>query len=272
MAFGAYQRGFFGAALQAARTRLAANPNDAAALTLLGQLHTEGVATPRDLGKAADFFKRAADLGDPNAAFALGVALFEGRGVRADRAQAQSLFERAAAKNHPGALYNLAIMAIERPVPDYAAAADLFRRSAEAGGSDGAYTLGVLYHEGRGVPRDDTEALRWLKRAADDGNVPAMVEYAIMLFNGQGAERDEAMAARYFLKAAQRNNPVAQNRAARLLAAGRGVAPDLVEAMKWHLLARSAGLGDAWLDDRLTGLTQAQRSAVEEAVRRYNGS
>jgi hypothetical protein len=46
---------------------------------------------------------------------------------------------------------------------------------------------------------------------------------------------------------------------------------DLVEAMKWHLLARAAGIQDAWLDGRLTELTASQRTAVEEAVRRFNG-
>jgi TPR repeat protein len=38
------------------------------------------------------------------------------------------------------------------------------------------------------------------------------------------------------------------NRYAHLLANGRGVAPDPVEAIKWHLLARQAGVSDLFLD------------------------
>ena len=64
---------------------------------------------------------------------------------------------------------------------------------------------------------------------------------------------------------------LAQNRAARLLAAGRGVQTNLVEAMKWHLLARNAGIQDAWLDGRLTQLSASQRATVEDAVKKFNG-
>ena len=271
-AYGAYQRGFYQTALNDAQKRLAADPDNAASLTLLGQLYTEGVAVKRDLARATDYYRRAAARGDANAAFALGVNLLEGQGAAVDRAGARKLFETAAAKDHPGALYNLGVMSIEQAAaPDFPKAVVLFKRASDAGSADAAYSLGVLYKQGRGVGQDDAEALKWFRRAADENNVPSMIEFAIMAFNGQGMKPDEALAARYFLKAAQRNNPVAQNRAARLLVAGRGIAPDVVEGMKWHLLARSAGVGDAWLDGRLATLTTVQRTAVEDAVRRYNG-
>lgn len=271
-AYGAYQRGFYRTALNDAQKRLAADPDNAASLTLLGQLYTEGVAVKRDLSRASDYFRRAAARGDANAAFSLGVNLLEGQGVAVDRVAAQKQFQAAATKNHPGALYNLGVLMVEsQAAPDFPKAIAFFKRASDAGSADAAYSLGVLYRQGRGVGRDDSEALTWFRKAADENNVPAMIEFAIMAFNGQGMKADEALAARYFLKAAQRNNPVAQNRAARLLVAGRGIAPDMVEGMKWHLLARSAGVGDAWLDGRLATLTTAQRTAVEDAVRRYTG-
>ena len=93
-----------------------------------------------------------------------------------------------------------------------------------------------------------------------------------MLFNGDGMEKDEAAAARYFLKAASTNNPVAQNRLARLLVVGRGTPRNMVEAMKWHLLARSAGLQDEWLDSQLANLSPRERVAVDDAVRKYVSS
>ena len=164
-------------------------------------------------------------------------------------------------------------MAIEDTpgAPDFRKATDYFLRGAAAGSADCAYSLGVLYHNGRGVDHNDVEASTWFKQAAEADNVPGMVEYAIMLFNGEGVLKDEAAAARWFLKAAQRNNPVAQNRAARLLAAGRGVQANLVEAMKWHLLARNAGIQDEWLDGRLSQLSASQRATVEEAVKKFSG-
>jgi hypothetical protein len=92
-----------------------------------------------------------------------------------------------------------------------------------------------------------------------------------MLFNGIGVEKDETAAAKLFLKAAWRNNPVAQNRAARLLAAGRGLPKDMIEAMKWHLLARAAGVKDAWLDGELAKLSAQEKSAVEASLHQYVG-
>ena len=271
-AFGAYQRGFYQTALTDAQKRLANDPNDAASLTLLGQIYTEGVAVPRDLSRAADYYRRAAARGDTNGMFALGVALLAGRGVAVDRAEARKLFEAAAAHNHPGALYNLGVISIEsQAAPDFAAAVTFFRRAADAGSADAAYSLGILYRQGRGVERDDRQAVSWFKRAADEGNIFALVEYGIMAFNGAGMTADESIAARAFLKAAQKNNPVAQNRAARLLVAGRGITADPVEGLKWHVLARSAGVTDLWLDGQLATLNTAQRGALEDAVRKFSG-
>jgi TPR repeat protein len=271
LAYGAYQRGYYVTAFREAMARVKANEQDAPAMTLIGQLYSEGLTVKRDPTEAARWFKLASDRGDRQATFQLAVAAFEGSGIAKDKAYAKQLFEKAAAQGHPGALYNLGVMAVENNgvVPDFAKAADLFRRAALGGDPDAAYSLGILYKQGKGVPHDDAQAAEWLKRAADDHNAAGMVEYAIMLFNGEGIGRDETAGAHLMLKAAARNNPVAQNRIARILAAGRGLPKDMIEAMKWHLLARAGGLKDGWLDSQLAGLSNQEKQAVEEAVRRY---
>lgn len=137
---------------------------------------------------------------------------------------------------------------------------------------DAAYSLGLLYKTGKGVEKDERKAAEWIGRAASDNNLAAIVELAIMQFNGEGVEKDETAAARLFLKAAGRNSPIAQNRVARLLAAGRGLPRDTVEAMKWHLLARVAGLQDHWLDSTLAALSPQEKAQVEDAVRKYVGN
>ncbi|GAC1340775.1 MAG: tetratricopeptide repeat protein [Beijerinckiaceae bacterium] len=271
LAFGAYQRGYYVTALREAMNRVQANDKDAPAMTLIGELYSQGLTVRRDPAEAAHWYKLASERGDRQATFQLAVAAMEGNGIAKDRDYAKQLFEKAAAQGHPGALYNLGIMAIENNgvVPDFPKAADLFRRSALAGDPDAAYSLGILYKQGKGVSQDNAQAAEWLKRAADNNNTPGMVEYAIMLFNGEGIERDETAGARLMLKAAARNNAVAQNRVARILAAGRGLPKDMVEAMKWHLLARTSGLKDAWLDSQLAALSPEEKQGVEEAVRRY---
>ena len=41
--------------------------------------------------------------------------------------------------------------------------------------------------------------------------------------------------------------------------------------MKWHILARAAGVKDNWLDAELAKLAPQQKDAVQAAVRQYMG-
>jgi len=265
LAYGAYQRGLFITALKEAAARLERDPDDGAAMTLMGELFNQGLGVRQDPAKAADWFRLAAREGDPNALFALGMMALEGRGMERDRAQARVRLEEAAAKGHPAASYNLALLLLTSDeAADVARAADLLRVAAESEIPDAQHALGVLYAKGRGVATDKAEAARWLARAAANGNVAGQVEYAIALFNGDGAPAEEPGAARLFRRAAAKGNAIAQNRLARLYAAGRGVAKNPVEAAAWHLLASAQGLADPWLDQALRGLTDEERARAEK--------
>ena len=153
-AFGAYQRGYYATALAEAEKRIATNPDDGAAMTLIGELYAQGLGAPRDATEAARWYKLAADRGDRQATFALGLAMLTGTGTPKNRDGAAALFQKAAAEGHPGALYNLGVMAIENDkgvVPDFTGAAKYFREAADLGDSDAAYALGLLYRNGTGV-------------------------------------------------------------------------------------------------------------------------
>jgi hypothetical protein len=271
LAFGAYQRGLYVTAMREAMKRIEANSNDAPAMALVGELYRDGLSVKQSQEEANKWYKLAADRGDPQAQYSLGLSYLEGRGMAKDLKQARAWFEKAAEKNQPAALYNLAVMAIEGEIQDFKGAADLFRRSMDGGYPDAAYALSMFYKEGTGVPKDPVMATSLLKRAADEKLTPAVVDYAIALFNGTGTEKNEELAAKYFIRAAWLNAPIAQNRLARLYVVGRGVKPDLVEAMKWHVLARANGVPDEWLDDKLRTLSQGQKAAVDEAIRRFLG-
>ena len=273
-AFAAYQRGYYITAMREAMKRIDADPNDGPAMTLIGELYSQGLGVRQDATEADRWYKLAASRGDRQGIFALAIAKLKGDGVPQDHAGAAELFAKAAAQNHPGALYNLGVMAIENNgvASDFPKAAQFFRRAADLGDPDAAYALGLLYRNGTGVEKSDKQAAHWIGLAAKEDNVPAQVEYAIMLFNGVGVDKDETAAAKLFLKAAARNNPVAQNRAARILAAGRGLPKDMVAAMKWHLLARAAGIKDSWLDGELAKLSVVDKIAVESSLHRYMGN
>ena len=52
------------------------------------------------------------------------------------------------------------------------------RAAAERGDPDGRNGLGVRYRDGRGVARDDAEAVRWFRKAAEQGHDRAKQELA----------------------------------------------------------------------------------------------
>lgn len=274
LAFGAFQRGFYATAMREAMKRLAGNPKDGPAMTLVGELYAQGLGVKPSASEAARWFQLGADSGNVQAMFELGVARMKGDGVPQDRVGAKAMFEQAGAHDHAGALFYLGVMALQNNgvVPDYKTAGTLFQRAGDLGNPEAQYALALMYRNGTGVTKDDAKAAVLMKQAADNDNVAASVEYAIMLFNGVGTPKDESGAARLFIKAAGHNNAVAQDRAARLYVAGRGVKKDIVEGMKWHLLSRAAGLKDEWLDSEMNRLTPEQREAVDTAVRRYIGS
>jgi TPR repeat protein len=250
LAYGAYQRRDYAVAMAEAQKRVAANPKDAAALTLIGQLYAEGAGAPIDGKKALEWYRRGADAGGADAAYRYGAAALIGKDMARNHGLARVYLEKAALQEHPAALHMLGELALENNggPPDFQMAISYFRRAAAGGVPDSEYALAEFYKTGSGVPNDEKTAADWLKRASDHGFVPAMVELAIARFNGAGTERDPAGALQLFRKAAQMGNPVAQNRLAHLLAEGRAVEKNLAEAAQWNARARSSGLVDSSLD------------------------
>lgn len=270
-AYGAYQRGLYMTAFKEATKRIADDPNDTAAMTLLGELYSAGLGVAQDWAKAAEWYRLAAGRGDPRATFALAMLKIDGKGVPRDPAEARKLLE-SSAESVPAAAYSLGVLLLQENKPDSDRRAfTLFRSAAEDNDPDAEYALAILFRDGRGVGRDIAQAAVWMGRAARDRNISAQVEFGVMLFNGEGVRKDEAAGAKMFLAAAEQGNPIAQNRLARVYAAGRGLPKNLVQAAKWHTLATMQGIKDPWLDDATKGLTPDEHRKVDEAVRKWLG-
>jgi TPR repeat protein len=264
-AYGAYQRGLYLTAYREATARLERDPADAAAMTLLGELHNQGLGVPQNLASAVEWYRLAAGRGDPNALYALGVMAVDGRGMAKDSGRGRAFFEEAAAKGEARAAYNLALLFLASEDPkDIVKAVEFLRRASEAEIGQAQHALGVLHLKGRGVARDPAEAARWFGRAAKNGSVAGEVEYAILQFNGEGLPANEAAAARSFRRAAMKGNAIAQNRLARLYVTGRGVPANKIEAAAWHLMASAQGLSDPWLEDALRGMPADDKIRAEQ--------
>ncbi len=64
------------------------------------------------------------------------------------------------------------------------------RKLADDGDSDAQWQLGVRYHNGEEVPRDDTRAMLWFLRAAEQGQVTAQATLGAYYWAGRGVPQD----------------------------------------------------------------------------------
>jgi FOG: TPR repeat, SEL1 subfamily len=51
---------------------------------------------------------------------------------------------------------------------------------AENGNARAQFALGVMYHEGKGMPQDYAKAVRWFRDAANQGNAYAQHNLGVM--------------------------------------------------------------------------------------------
>jgi GAF domain/Sel1 repeat/PilZ domain len=64
------------------------------------------------------------------------------------------------------------------------------RKLAGQGDADAQWQMGVRYHNGEDVPRDDVQAMQWFQRAADQGHVMAQGALGAYYFAARGVPRD----------------------------------------------------------------------------------
>src|ERR1700692_2745247 len=65
---------------------------------------------------------------------------------------------------------------------DYPTALKELLPLAKLGNADAQYSLGVMYGNGQGVPRNEKEAARWYRLAAEQGDADAQFNLGYMYF------------------------------------------------------------------------------------------
>ncbi len=73
---------------------------------------------------------------------------------------------------------------------DDATARRLARPLAEEGNADAQLILGMIFGEGRGVPQNDTAAVKWFRKAANQGQAVAQFQLGVMYLAGRGGPQD----------------------------------------------------------------------------------
>jgi TPR repeat protein/serine/threonine protein kinase len=180
--------------------RTQSNP---AALVELGLKYEKGEGTSKDLTKAADLYRKAAETGDAAGEFHLASMYRDGDGMQQDLVKAAEWFTKSAQQNY----------------------------------ADAENELGAMYQRGQVESQDDSQAIRWYRKSAEQGNSAGEYNLAWMYDNGRGVPKDPAIAANWYRKAADQNNWRAQQTLGEMYATGLGVGQDAAEAYKWINLA-----------------------------------
>eukprot|EP00249_Psilotum_nudum_P024205 c29121_g1_i1 orf=381-1739(+) len=129
-----------------------------------------------------DWYRRAAELGDPAGQCNLGLALLQ---EPSNPAEAVKYFHRAALAGHLRAQCSLALCFQQgRGVEaSPSKAACWYLKAAEGGNARAMHNVALCYSKGEGMPRNRREARRWMKHAALAGHRKAQYDYGLTLFS-----------------------------------------------------------------------------------------
>ena len=93
---------------------------------------------------------------------------------------------------------------------DFATALKEWKPLAEEGNAVAQNNLGLMYHNGWGVPQDYKEAVYWYRLAVEQGYAIAQYNLGLMYEKGKGVPQDDKEAARLYRLAAEQGYVDAQ--------------------------------------------------------------
>jgi hypothetical protein len=189
---------------QPAIASLETDQGNAATQNNLGRRYYNGEGVPRDLGKAAELFQKAAEQGNADSQNNLGRLYYNGEGVPRDLGKAAELFQKAAEQGNADAQRALARLFVRgEGVPrDLGKAAELYQKAAYQGNVDAQFSLALLYEKGEGVPKDLGKAAELYQTAANQGDAEAQFNLGLLYEKGEGVPEDSAKAGELYHQAA----------------------------------------------------------------------
>lgn len=154
-----------------------------------------------------------------------------------------------------------------------AMALKLFKPLAKSGNAEAAYWIADIYAHGIGLPRDETEAIAYLKQSATKGYVPAEAKLGKLYADGERTVQNFGAADSWLSKAAMKGNAASERDLGRLYEKGFGVPRDLSQAYAWYENAVLRGDTEAQrLRDRVVAqLPPKDLTRAEALARKLNG-
>jgi TPR repeat protein len=155
--------------------------------------------------EAARLFSLAADMGSPRGQMYLGTAYATGNGVDMDKARAIDLWTKSIYQGNNAAMGCLA-KAYAEDYDTQDKAVGLWKRMVDENSEDKAtalFSLGVAYHEGKGVQVDHALAVDMWTQASRLDHCCANTCLGMAYLKGHGVREDQARAVHYFERATE---------------------------------------------------------------------
>ncbi len=237
--------------------RLAAQQGHVESQARMGAHYFQGNGVPQSYREAARWSRLAADQGHGGAAYNLAKLYHKGgEGLMADPAEAEKWGKIAMAKGFPdpfkdapaGPKHTATALAVFGEGQKYYKAGDMpraaeaFRRCADMGDAACQLQLGWHYDVGKGVSRNDAEAVRWYRAAAEQNHRVAQYNLGNMHQLGRGVPKSCRTAVEWYARSSMNNYPPGLYGLGRMYQFGFAVKEDRPKA---HALYRqAAALGD----------------------------
>lgn len=207
---------------------MAANQGHPQSQTILAIMSEKGEGVPQNYDIAATLYRKAANQGFAPAQTHLGIMYMEGRSVSKDVGEALKWFSKAAEQGNVDGAKNLNRLFDEQNdvattaynKGDYDTALRILHPLAERGSSVAQHSLAFMCEKGYGVPKDLSEAAKWMRKSADQGNVDSQFDLGVFYERGWGVQKDIVQASGWYKKAADQGDQEAKASLQRLKAGG----------------------------------------------------
>ena len=154
---------------------------------------------------------------------------------------------------------------------NYAEALEFYKKAGELGNSEGLFSAGKFYQEGRnGVEVNYKLAQEYYEQAVNLNNAKAMNNLATMYENGEGVAKDIHKAIELYKKAVDLGNAIAMNNLAGKYRYGNGVEKNYTKSVE--LYKKAALLKNDWAMDNLGDMYRLGNGVEQnyaEALRWY---
>jgi len=129
---------------------------------------------------------------------------------------------------------------------DEAEAMKWIRKAAGSGEPRSQDVLGSYYaNGGKSAPADDVQAAKLFRQSADQGWAEGQLHLGLCYMEGRGIAKDDKLALEWIRRAAEQGHALAQYHVAFMLLNGRGTSTNDTEAVQWLQRAAEGGQGSA---------------------------